>query len=48
MLKQLEEYLVGLILKPHFYAALEQLGGSQMELEYAEAVDGLLGRHNDT
>ena len=40
MLKQLEEYLVGLILKLQFHAVLAQLSGSQIELEYAEAVEG--------
>jgi hypothetical protein len=49
VLKQLEEYLVGLILKPQFHAVLAQLGGSQIELEYSEAADGgVLGRHNLT
>jgi len=47
MFKQLEEYLVGLLLKPQFHAVLAQFGGSQIKLEYAEAVDGIvLGRHN--
>ena len=49
VLKQLEEYLVGLILKPQFHTVLAQLGGSQIELEYSKAADGgVLGRHNHT
>ena len=45
--QQLDEYLVGLILKPQFHTVLAQLGGSQIELEYSEAADGsVLGRHN--
>jgi hypothetical protein len=48
MLKQLEEYLVWLILKLQFHAVLAQLSGSQIELEYAEAVQGsALGMHNN-
>jgi hypothetical protein len=47
MFKQLEEYLVGLLLKPELHAILPQLGGSRIELEYSEAADGsVLGRHN--
>jgi len=49
VLKQLEEYMVGLILKPQFHTVLAQLGGSQIELEYSEAADrSVLGTHNHT
>jgi hypothetical protein len=48
-LEQFEEHLIGLILKPQFHAVLAQLYGSQIELEYSEAVHGsVLGRHGYT
>lgn len=42
MLKQLKEYLVRLLLKLHFHTALAELGGSQIKLEYAEAIDAIV------